>query len=113
MEQTKEVIEMVKKFEVGKVYWANMSKYATNNGINRYLGEQSKAYFICVKRNDITGRASFKKVFRNGSFSSSQDSRKIETIYGYDKSGSEMIRIGRSNSNKKDWYYIYACNKRD
>ena len=100
---------MVKKFEVGKVYYAYTSRWAMVNGKEKVIS--IKEYYLCVKRNDATGYVSFKRFYKDNSLSSSQVSRKVDFRYDLGKPVEELVRIG--NGGYGDRHLIFASQKRD
>lgn len=101
---------MVKKFEVGKVYYANTSRWAMVNGKEKIVSV--KDYFLCTKRNDATGYVSFTAYYKG--VLTSKYTRKIEMEYDRGKPTEEFTKIGYGGSGAwRNWYFIRASQKRD
>lgn len=102
---------MVKKFEVGKMYYTDDARYI-GKGSNQKLGYVRK-YWLCVKRNDSTGYVSFKKYLGDNVWSDSY-SRKVSYVYEYGKAITEVVKIGYGGDGMwRNWYSLDARNKKD
>lgn len=96
------------KFEVGKAYFSFDTRYASD----RETLVKVKKYWLCVKRNDDTGYVSFRRIYKGGSVSSSQESRKVEYEWSNGKKLFEFVKIGSGGSGSwRNWDLIRANQK--
>ncbi len=96
------------KFEVGNAYFSFDTKYASD----RETLIKVKKYWLCVKRNDATGYVSFRRVYKNGTVSSSQESRKVDYEWNNGKKLCEIVKIGSGGSGSwRNWDLIRADQK--
>ena len=98
---------MVVKFKVGKIYWCNVTRYASD----RETLKQVKIRFLCVKRNDATGYVSFQQMYK-GRGLGKIESRKvsINVPFGFTaKEKFEEVSIGYGGSGAwRNWYILTA-----
>lgn len=96
------------KFEVGKVYYSFDTMYARD----RETLVKVKKYWACVKRNDSTGYVSFRRVYKGGSLSSSQESRKVDYEWSNGKKLYEIVKIGSGGRDSwRNWDLLRANQK--
>ena len=96
------------KFEVGKAYFSVDTMYASD----RETLVKVKKYWLCVKRNDSTGYVSFRKIYKNGTVSSSQESRKVDYEWSNGKKVCESVKIGSGGRDSwRNWDLLRANQK--
>ena len=96
------------KFEVGKAYFSFDTRYASDGETLVTV----KKYWLCVKRNDSTGYVSFRRIYKSGNVSSSQESRKVEYEWNNGKKLYEIVKIGSGGSGSwRNWDLITASQK--